>query len=351
MCAAENVAVHPVLEGIVGVSDWTRHIHRAIPEVAAFPSNVIITGQTGTGKELISRAIHTLSPRSRHRFVPVDCAAVTGPLFTSHIFGHVKGAFTGATYSAAGCFRAADGGTIFFDEIGELDFTLQAKLLRVLQERVVVPVGSQDQIPVDVRVIAATNRDLRQEVAAGRFREDLYWRLNVVTIRTLPLRVRPEDIQVLARHFLAKFSVAHGLTPKRLSPAAIGRMHGYDWPGNVRQLENVLERAMLFSPGELIGPENIVRAAEDMAPAAPAAAQALMPAAEPIGPGDVETDQWPTAEEVEREHIRGTLEHTCYNQSAAAELLGMDRHKLRRRIKKYGLEPPVSKAGRPRKPR
>ena len=186
------------------------------------------------------------------------------------MFGHLKGAFTGATYSAVGCFRAADGGTIFLDEIGELELELQAKLLRVLQERVVVPVGSHDGVPVNVRVIAATNRELHREVLAGRFREDLYYRLNVVSIHTLPLKERPEDIEVLARHFLARFAAENGMAPKRLSSAGVEQLHRYPWPGNVRELENAIERAFLFSPGDAIEAEVLpaISAAEESREAA-----------------------------------------------------------------------------------
>ena len=240
------------LDAIIGCSEWVEQTRAVIRAVAAYPSSVLITGPSGTGKELIARAIHNLSPRSARRFIPVDCASITGPLFASHMFGHLKGAFTGATFNAVGCFRAAEGGTIFLDEIGELDLELQAKLLRVLQERVVTPVGSHDGAPVDVRILAATNRELQQEVAAGRFREDLYFRLNVVSIQTRPLRERAEDIDVLAEHFLRRFAVENGMPWKRLSEAARKQLHAYPWPGNIRELENAIERAILFSPGELI---------------------------------------------------------------------------------------------------
>ena len=175
---------------IVGVSAWAADIRKKVLAVAACPSNVLVTGPTGTGKEVIARAIHARGPRAQKPFIPVDCAAATGTLFASHIFGHLKGAFTGAGYAALGCFRAAHGGTIFLDEVGELESDMQTKLLRVLQQRRVIPVGGHEEVPVDVRVIAATNRDLRCEVAAKRFREDLYYRLHVVTLRTLPLRER-----------------------------------------------------------------------------------------------------------------------------------------------------------------
>ena len=193
--------------------------------------------------------------RSAKPFIPVDCAVTTGTLFASHMFGHVKGSFTGATSSTLGCFRAADGGTIFLDEIGEMELELQAKLLRVLQQRTVVPVGSHEEIPVNVRVVAATNRDLGREVSEGRFREDLFYRLNVVTIRTLPLKDRPEDIPVLAARYLAQLAARHGLPLCTLSAPAIEVLQRYAWPGNVRELENVLERAVMFSSSEEIEPD------------------------------------------------------------------------------------------------
>ena len=335
------------LDAIVGKSDWVQQVREIIVGVAAYPSSVMITGDSGTGKELIARAIHAVSSRAEKRFIPVDCASITGTLFASHMFGHLKGAFTGATYSAMGCFRAADCGTIFLDEIGELELDLQAKLLRVLQERIVVPVGSHDGVPVNVRVIVATNRDLRREVAAGRFREDLYYRLNVVGIHTVPLRERPEDIEVLSRHFLSQFAVENGMPLKQLSAAALDRMCRYPWPGNVRELENALERAILFTDGDVIGPGAFPAEPEPEAEQAPAAGQAspatiLPPAQSP------QDGHWLTAAEVEREHIRRTLEHAAYNQSAAARLLDMDRHQLRRRIAQYGLASPPAKQGRPK---
>jgi DNA-binding NtrC family response regulator len=328
------------VDAIVGQSEWVEQTRAVIRAVAGFPSSVLITGPSGTGKELIARAIHNLSPRSARRFIPVDCASITGPLFASHMFGHLKGAFTGATYNAVGCFRAADGGTIFLDEIGELDLELQAKLLRVLQERVVTPVGSHDGAPVDVRILAASNRELQQEVAAGRFREDLYFRLNVVSIQTRPLRERAEDIEILAEHFLRRFAVENGMPWKRLSEGARKQLHAYSWPGNIRELENAVERAILFSPGELIE-----------AAVLPAARPPIDFADSSAGPtlqATAEDGRWLTAAEVDYRHIARTLEHTGYNQSAAARLLGIDRHQLRRRMGEYGLlTPGQAKRGRP----
>ncbi len=349
---------------VLGVSPWAMLIREGIGRVAAHCSNTLITGPSGTGKELVARAIHALSPRAGKPFIPVDCAAVTGALFVSHIFGHVRGAFTGAHHSELGCFRAANGGTIFLDEIGELDLELQAKLLRVLQERTVIPVGSHEEIPVNVRVIAATNRDLWQEVTESRFRGDLYYRLNVVALKTIALKDRPEDIAILASNFLAKLAVDHGLPLKELSSAALRRMRCCDWPGNVREMENILERAVLFTEGRTIGPEAIPEPVGNSGPSTEL--HALRPGAEAVAVGvcpglpdtaplsargdssDLfEDGRWPTMSELEREHILRTLERTNFNQSAAARLLDMERHQLMRKIQKYGIDASHSKRGRP----
>lgn len=341
---------------IVGASAWADGIRRQALRAADCPSNVLITGPTGTGKEVIARAIHAESPRAGKPFIPVDCGAIPAALFSSHLFGHLKGAFTGAEYAALGCFRAADGGTIFLDEIGELEAEMQTKLLRVLQQRTVCPVGGHQEIPIDVRVLAATHRDLPREVRAGRFREDLYYRLNVVSLRTAPLRERPEDIAEIARHFLGKLSVNHGLPAKRLSEEAVLRLQQCDWPGNVRQLENVLERAAFSSQGPVIGVEEVFVGECDALTPATALEDPLLPRVF-LAPGD-ETNRaagylqqrfvdraagrWSTMAEMEREHIRRTLTLTNGNQSKAAELLGIERHRLARKLRKYGLDWPAT---------
>lgn len=379
-----QAGVNPALERLAGVSSWLEDVKRSIELVAGHPSSVLIIGPSGTGKEVIARAIHACSRRADKPFIPVDCAVTTGTLFASHMFGHVKGSFTGATAATLGCFRAANTGTIFLDELGEMELELQAKLLRVLQQRTVVPVGSHEEIPVDVRVLAATNRDLAREVEAGRFREDLYYRLNVVTIRTRPLCERPEDIPVLASRYLAELSARHGMPLFTLSPAAIGLLQSYAWPGNVRELENVLERAAMFSSGDEIDPDALSGVIEgstiepraeptdgsDPSPGssamATAASQGIVAAtavrgvfrveprvavpahagasingaAVPTGPEAAADggENWPTLADVERVHLERTLAAAMQNKSLAAKLLGIDRSVLRRKMQRYGLD-------------
>jgi DNA-binding NtrC family response regulator len=331
------------LTNVVGRSAWTQALRQRILQVAPFSSNVLITGSSGTGKELIARAIHHHSPRSSQPFVPVDCASLTGELFASHLFGHVKGAFTGADYQRLGCFRAAEGGTILLDEIGEISLELQAKLLRTIQERAVVPLGSEKPLPVNVRIIAATNRNLAQEVDRGRFRLDLFYRLNVISLETLALRDRLEEIEPLAAHFLEKFAREQGIPRKRLSTAAVRSLQAHCWPGNVRELQNVLERAAVFASGDVIDADAFGFLDE----VRPSAAQigASAPAPEVLSPAC--GNSWSTLDDVEREHITRTLAHTYFNQSAAARLLNIDRASLARKIQRYGIQVPPTKRGRP----
>jgi two-component system response regulator PilR (NtrC family) len=260
------------------------------------------------------------------------------------LFGHVKGAFTGASHAAMGCFRAAEGGTIFLDEIGELDLDLQAKLLRVLQEKCVTPVGSHESIPVNVRVLAATNRDLAAEVAAGRFREDLYYRLNVVRVETAGLHERPEDILTLAENFLAKTSIENGLAHKQLSDEATALLLAYDWPGNVRELQHVLERAVVFSQSDVLDVDAFPQLADVVAPLGsergPRLFEQQIEDVELVAQED--SDEWPSLDQIQCEHILRTLEATGFNRSATARMLGVDRKVLARKIKKYGIEIPVS---------
>ena len=345
-----------------GVSPWAEQIRRQIRQVAAHDSNVLITGPTGTGKELIARAIHSQSERAAKPFVPVDCAALPGELFVGQLFGHLKGAFTGAHYAALGAFRAAEGGTIFLDEIGELEFPLQAKLLRVLQERIVVPLGSHQGEPVDVRVVSATNRQLESEIQAGRFRADLFYRLNVISLQTQSLAQRPEDIEPLALRFLGQLNIERGMPLKHLTADALQQLTTYDWPGNVRQLFHFLERAAVLSTHDQLDLELLAELGQPSAscmqpapspvvgtpPPVPAAAPApapMLPAtpddrrAPPASAEPVAT-AWASLAEVERSHILRTLQKVDFNQTMASELLQIDRHALRRKIRKYDIELP-----------
>lgn len=334
---------------IIGSSAATSHLRAQIARAASFGSSVLITGPSGSGKELVARGLHTQGPRCNSPFIPVDCASLTGELMASQLFGHVEGAFTGANHSALGCFRAAHGGTIFLDEIGELELPLQAKLLRTLQERIVTPVGSHKGVPIDVRIIAATNRDLRAEATAGRFREDLFYRLNVISIQTIPLRERCEDIPALAATFLAQMAT-EGLPRRTLSPGAEELLLHFEWPGNIRQLKNFLEQAVISSEQELLTLPLVQRLLEqatncessfdgeavdqtliDSASAAASLRASSLPLAD---------EDWVPLATVERNYVLHTLEHTYYNQSAAARLLGISRQALIRLMKKMDLHAP-----------
>jgi DNA-binding NtrC family response regulator len=336
---------------IVGSSPTTVRLRAEIDRIAPFSSNVLITGPSGTGKELVARQIHARSSRGEQSFIPVDCASMSGELMSSQLFGHVAGAFTGANCDALGCFRAANRGTIFLDEIGELEFSLQAKLLRVLQEHVVTPVGSHQGEPVDVRVVAATNRNLRLDVTEGRFREDLYYRLDVVHLRTTALRERPGDICELADNFLGQLA-GDGLPKCSLSPAASTVLVEFPWPGNVRQLRNVLEQAAIDSESSVITAELLRRimslslgSSDGCRPSAMPAdvphveSHELVPKSSPVDRAiSVTGHGWLSLDEVERDHIVRTLEHTYNNRSAAARLLGVTRQSLLRKMKRYGLD-------------
>jgi DNA-binding NtrC family response regulator len=292
--------------------------------VAPTRSSVLITGESGTGKELVANALHRASPRRNERFLAINCGAIPSDILESELFGHERGAFTGAVTRKIGKFELAHRGTLFLDEISELYPELQVKLLRVLEERQVMRVGGSDLIPVDFRLVAATNRDLEKEVVDGRFREDLYYRLKVVTLRIPPLRERPGDIVQLAEHFLALFCQEHGKPPKKLGAGALELLSRYPWPGNVRQLRNVIESSVVFSQGEEITPADLpveVRESSTLAaPGAPVQASAGEPR---------------TMADIERQAILETLDRTAGHRAKAADLLGIGLRTLQRKLKEY----------------
>src|ERR1700722_2134235 len=245
-----DAASHNSLDNIIGSSPAMEKLKQTVRTVASTASTVLIHGESGTGKELVARAVHICSPRATDPFVSVNCGAFPETLLESELFGYVKGAFTGASQNKRGLFEVAEGGTVFLDEIGEMSLTMQVKLLRVLQERSVRPVGATEEIAIDVRLIAATNRDLDKQVAENSFREDLYYRLSVIPISVPPLRERREDVPLLVNHFLKKYAPAAGKSILRVNPQSLGALCGYDWPGNVRQLENTIERAVALETEE-----------------------------------------------------------------------------------------------------
>jgi two-component system nitrogen regulation response regulator NtrX len=294
--------------------------------VAPTPARLLITGENGTGKELVARAVHRLSPRAAHAFVEVNCAAIPAELIESELFGHVKGSFTGAFADRVGKFELADGGTLFLDEVGDMSAAAQAKVLRVLQEGVITPIGSARSVKVDVRVIAATNKKLEDEIAAGRFREDLLYRLNVVPIEVPPLRSRREDVPQLVAHFVAQLAEGQGVPPKTVSDGALERLKRHHWPGNVRELRNTVERLLILANGDVVGESDVSRM--------------VGPMAEETGLGDVLL-QSETFEQfkqnAERAFLLAKLKEYDWNVSETARRLDMPRSNLYKKIERYGL--------------
>jgi DNA-binding NtrC family response regulator len=308
------------IENIVGRAPAMLDVYKLVARVAPTRSTVLVVGESGTGKELVARAIHTHSPRSSTGapFVAVNCTALTESLLESELFGHAKGAFTGALAPRRGLFEEAQGGTLFLDEIGDVGTKMQAQLLRVLQEGEIRRVGSSEAIQVDVRVVAATNRELEEEVKAGRFREDLYFRINVVTIRLPSLRERPGDIPLLVDYFVAKYATRERRADAGVAPGALEALRRYGWPGNVRELENVIERALALSKDGVILPSDLPREVAGGTSAPP--------------PGLV--DDRPTLAELERRYIELVLRETGGNKKRAAEILGIDRRTLYRTLER-----------------
>jgi DNA-binding NtrC family response regulator len=312
------------IESIVGRSPQMLDVYKMVARVAPSMSTVLVVGESGTGKELVARAIHTHSPRASGPFVAVNCTALTESLLESELFGHAKGAFTGAVAPRRGLFEEAQGGTLFLDEIGDVAGKMQAQLLRVLQEGEIRRVGGNEAIKVDVRVVAATNRELEHEVAEGRFREDLYFRINVVTIKLPPLRERPSDISLLVKHFLLKYAARERRADTSIATEAMSALEKYPWPGNVRELENVIERALALSKDGVV-------LVSDLPPEVPGI-QSVPP------PGLV--DDRPSLSELERRYIQLILSETGGNKKKAAEILGIDRRTLYRTLERHGIHEP-----------
>ncbi|MCB2156339.1 sigma-54 dependent transcriptional regulator [bacterium] len=311
------------IEGMIGESNEMQRLYDIVRQVGPTKATILIEGESGVGKEVFAKALHQISPRAKKSFVAVHCAALPETLLESELFGHERGAFTGAISRRPGRFEMADGGTLFLDEIGEIPLSMQVKLLRVLEQREITRVGGTSTLKVDVRLIVATNRELEEEVAEGRFREDLYYRLKVVQVEVPPLRHRRADIPLLAQHFLGDFAQENGRPVPNLSRDAIEILQGYHWPGNVRELRNVMENTFVFLKGDTIQaddlPSSISRERE------PVTDGLTVPLGLPL-------------EEVETRYLKRTLASVDGNRTRAAEILGISRRTLQRRIKELGLE-------------
>ena len=327
----ENIQLKEMLQGntgsvILGESKEMEEVFHLLDRVAATDSTVLILGETGTGKELVARRLHQKSGRAGKAFITVNCAAIPANLLESELFGHERGAFTGALRRKKGSFELADRGTLFLDEIGDLSLELQAKLMRAIQYKEISPVGSEAKTIVDTRILAATNRDLQRAVAKGEFREELYYRLNVVPVVLPPLRSRKGDIPVLARHFLSKYSLKHAKQAKGFSQAALELLNGYSWPGNVRELESAIERAIILEDGEYLGVENF---------------RQLIIGSRGYSPDSThppekkrELDSLPSLQEVERNYIMEVLQATRWNRKKASQILGISTVTLWRKVDK-----------------
>ena len=318
---------------IVGKSKKMQEIYRIIAKVATTDSTVLIYGQSGTGKELIARAVHFNSPRREKQFVPVDCAVLSENLLESELFGHVRGSFTGAVTTKPGLFEVADGGTVFLDEVGNISLSIQAKLLRVLQEREFTPVGGTKSKKVDIRLIAATNKDLEKMIKEETFREDLYYRLNIVPIYLPTLRERQEDIPLLAVHFLKKYAEEMGKTIKAFTPEAMEKLMKYPWPGNVRELENVIERTVVMTDDEMVRMEHLIlprqSEKETLENQIPLTSEELKEIKKQAREKAVE--------EIERAFVLNALERHQWNVTRAAEEVGMLRPNFQALMRKYNL--------------
>ncbi len=312
------------MDEMLGASPAMRRVFDLVERVAAADSTVLTTGESGTGKELVARALHRRSPRHAGPFVAINCAAMPESLLESELFGHVKGSFTDAKADREGLFQRAHGGTLFLDEIGELPLGLQPKLLRVLQERVIRPVGGREELPFDARVVAATNRDLEAAVEEGRFREDLFYRVNVIQIAVPPLRTRGNDVLLLARHFMERYATLAGKSVRGILPAAAERLLAYLWPGNVRELQNCIERAVTLCRFSEITVEDLPDKIRDSRPSRMI-----------LDTGDL--SQLLPMEEIERRYVLRVFEAMGQNKSLAAKTLGFNRKTLYRKLQRWGV--------------
>ncbi len=331
-----DAATRNSLDNIIGVSAAMEKLKQTIRTVASTASTILIYGESGTGKELVARAVHVCSPRATEPFVSVNCGAFPETLLESELFGYVKGAFTGANQNKRGLFEVADQGTIFLDEIGEMTLAMQVKLLRVLQERTVRPVGGSSEIPIDVRVIAATNRDLDKQVAENTFREDLYYRLSVIPIRVPGLRERREDIPLLVNHFLKKYAPAAGKSIARVNPASLDSLCGYEWPGNVRQLENTVERAVALEMTEELHVELPAERPKAKAAAAGVGFSGMPESSSgAVLPEGIDMEKY--VAQIERNLLQAALGQSNGVQTKAAEVLGISYRSFRHLMKKYDV--------------
>ncbi len=330
-----DAATRNSLDNIVGVSATMEKLKETIRTVASTSSTILIQGESGTGKELVARAVHACSPRAAEPFVSINCGAFPETLLESELFGYVKGAFTGANQNKRGLFEVANSGTIFLDEISEMSLTMQVKLLRVLQERSVRPVGSTEEIAIDVRVIAATNRDLDKQVSDNLFREDLYYRLNVIPIGVPPLRNRREDIPLLVNCFLKKYAPAAGKSIARVSANCMDALCEYEWPGNVRQLENTIERAVAMETSEELHVEIPVERPKARAAAAAAGVGGPVSSSGGVLPDGVDMEKY--VADIERSLLQAALEQSNGVQTRAADVLRISYRSFRHLMKKYDL--------------
>ena len=315
---------------LLGESPLIQQTRSTIAKVARSQAPVYISGESGTGKELVARLIHNKGPRANHPFVPVNCGAIPDELMESEFFGHKKGSFTGAIANKEGLFQAADGGTLFLDEVADLPLHMQVKLLRAIQEKAIRPVGAEEEKTVDTRILSATHKDLGQLVGEGKFRQDLFYRINVIQLTVSPLRERTEDIPVLTEHALQNLAKEMNLQKPVLSPDALKSLHQYPFPGNVRELENILERAMTLCEN------NTIKAQDLHLPEQNLDADQLHPMPVPLDSGQIHLEEH--LGEIEKREILKALEQTKHNKTAAAKLLGLSFRALRYRLKKLGLE-------------